>query len=1137
MAEPGPLQHAIAQLEAHRIDLGDAAVDAAIEALRRHADTPGSAATASGQRLRQVTVLFADVADSTAMLGRAGTEDAMDLVGRAVQFFADTVQRHGGQVLRFTGDGIKAAFGAQGLREDEAERAVRAGLQILDEAALHARRVSDELGITGFGVRVGIHTGPVLLGGGIEAERTAMGHAVHLAARMEQSAPVGRLRISDATWALVRGLFRAEAQPPLRVKGHDEPLRTWLVLGAEAGPEPSVQRGVEGVAPPMVGRDAELARLVALHARCVATRRGGVAQVSADAGVGKTRLRNELLQVLQLAEGDAGLLQARAQPSTVLQPYGLLRQLLARWLGIRDDLGAQAARERLVHGLAPWLGSTALQQAPRIGQLIGLDFADHPAVQALGASALRAQAFAALRAALRAKASATPLLVVLDDLHWADDASLEFVQSLVTDAAGADADAAAVPLMLLLLARPALSGRSVAPALSTDAASAMTVALTLAPLDDAQGGALVDALLQRLAAPPSSLRALLLERADGNPLYLEALVRMLIDDGVIDAAGRPWQLRADRLAALRVPPTLLGVLQARLDALPPENLLALQQASIVGPVFWDAALAALDPRAPAALPALQARALVVARASSTFADTAEHGFSHALLHDATYGTVLKAQRREGHARAARWLSDRVSDRAAEFLAITAEHYERAGDGAQALEYWDRAQQDAMQRHANTTAMQFIERALAQPALVDTRWRAVLLGQLHEVCVRLSLAPRRAEVIGALAALAESCDDDAMRADVLSTRMLTADREGRPDEALALARQAIEHAERAGDIAAPSAALGHGELAWLALSRRDWATAESEVALGVERARVAAALPRRQGGYAGYEDQLRAIAIQALVEQERHVDALAAVQAASAALGAQARVQDRYSLLMLQVVAERHLGRSADAVRTGREAVAVAEAAGMARLRIPALIELARAHLMRDECETAGSALAMADALGADSGEDFDRPVLCEAQATLALRRGDCAAARAAWLQAQQLYLAQDRAGLAIEPRCRLALLDLVEGRAEAAHAAVQAVLDDAAGDARAQRRALTPAALLACHDVLAALHDAHAGSLREDLHARLHEQLQALPDGAAHDHLLREEPTWRAVAGLPPPAPHAGAPRPAGGAAASPARA
>jgi class 3 adenylate cyclase len=1088
--ERSALDEAIDGLEALRGRLGSAAVDAAIEALRRHA-----APAAAGPRLRQVSVLFADVADSTAMLGRVGAEDSADLLGRALQAFAGAVRRWDGEVLRFTGDGIKAAFGTRGLREDEAERAVRAGLQILADARAHAEHVRRELGVEGFGVRVGIHTGQVLLGAGAEAERSAMGQAVHLAARMEQSAPVGRLRVSDATWALVRGLFRASAQPPLLVKGLDAPLQTWLVEGVEGGPEPSVRRGVDGVAPPMIGRDAEFAQLLGRHRRAAAERRLGALLVLGDAGVGKTRLRLELLAALGLREGDAGLLQARAHPSGPLQPHGLLRQLLARWLGIPDDLSAAAARERLVAGLAPWLGAGAATQAPRIGHLIGLDFADHPAVQALGPAALRHEAFAALRAALHERARRTPLLLVLDDLHWADEASLAFVQELLLPAD--------VPLFVLLLARPALRDRAVA----IDAET-----LTLAPLPEADGRTLVAALLQPLPAPPPALCRLLLERADGNPFFLEALVRMLIDDGVIDAAGRPWRLHAERLAGLSVPSTLVGVLQARLDALAAPERAALQSASIVGPVFWDAALVAVDSLAPLSVPALEQRALVHPRSASAFAQTAEHAFAHQLLHDTTYATVLKAARREGHARVARWLAERVSDRAAEFLAITAQHFEHAGDSAQALDYWDLAQHSAYVRYANAEGLHFGERALAQPALADPRWRFVLLSHRHELLGRMDRTDEAAQTLAEMAAWAETCDDDAMRAEVSAARMLQADHAGRPDEAARLAAEALAHVQRAaGPEASSAGALAHGELAWLALQRQDFDETAAQVAAGLVHARVAAGVARRHGGYAGYEKQLRAIAIDALIEQDRYADALAAVHEGLTALqGSGGSLHDRFNLLLRQSAAQRELGRVADAQAGAEEALAIARTIGSARLQVSALLTVADASMACEDLERTAALLAEAGMSTTAGGVEYEQPRIDELRGLLAQARGDVAAARQCWQRAREQFAAQQRDEAARRVGVRLARLDLAAGNAAAARAAVDAALG--AGGARLP--VLSPVALLDCHRVLVALDDGRAAAVLAALATRLDAQLAALPDAAARERLLRAVPHWRAVHAL-----------------------
>ncbi|MEO8135502.1 MAG: AAA family ATPase, partial [Betaproteobacteria bacterium] len=899
----------------------------------------------------------------------------------------------------------------------------------------------------------------------------------------------------------VRGLFVVEAQPPLVVKGHAEPLRTWLVRGIERGPEPMVTRGIDGVATSMVGRDAELARLTALYARCVADRDVGVATVVADAGVGKTRLRQELLRTLGLAEGDAGLLQARANPSSGLQPYGLLRQLLARWLSIRDDLIAAEARLRLVEGLAPWLGADAAHQAARIGQLIGLDFGQHPAVQAMDAPALRNAAFEALRAALYARAAHTPLLLVLDDLHWADEGSLAFVQSLLQPADR--------PLMLVLLARPSLHERGIA----LDPSPGVPVeALRLEPLGPESGLVLVQALLRLLPDAPDSLQRLLLERSGGNPFFLEALVRMLIDDGVIVAGARPWRLNQDRLAALRVPPTLVGVLQARLDALPATDLRALQQASIIGPVFWDAALAAIDSEAPLALPALGQRTLVARREHSAFASTLEHAFAHALLHDVTYATVLKGQRREGHAAVAHWLSDRVSDRAGEFLAITAEHHERAGDSAKALEYWDRAYTDARGRYANDAALQFIERALAQPALTDLRWRFLLLHGRHEVLERMGRSADAAQARERMAAWAEDCDDNAMRATLLTARMLAADHEGRPDEARLLAGQALVQAAQAGAAGSSAAALAHGELAWLATLRHDYATVAAEVEAGMAHARVAAQLNRRQMGSASYLHQLRAIEVEGLLKQQRYVDALAAVDQALAEI--LSTVQDHYSLLSRKAWAERELGRLDEALATAERSLAIAQATGMPRLRVHAQLEMAQVALWRGDLDRADACLVETAAEAAVPNNSLDRVDESETRGELALARGETDDARQAWQNAQKLSNAIGLAHGTWRVRCQLARLDLSDGRTAAAHAIVNTVLAEAADDPRLHRRALPPAALLTCHEVLKAAGDPRADALRDDLLARLDEQLAALPDDAAREQLLRRVPHWKAAQAL-----------------------
>jgi len=260
-ANPQHLRQAIAALEAQRGLLGDAVTELALAPLRQLL-----AVVDATPKLRraQVTVLFADIVGSTALAGRLDPEDTLELFGSVLQRAADCVRAHGGRVLRFTGDGLKAAFGTQGGHEDDAARAVQAGLDILAAGRLLAEPMQQRLGLQDFALRVGVHTGEVAFGAGFEADNTLTGDAVNVAARLEQSAPSGGLRISADTWAQVRGRFIADEQPPLQLKGLDKLLQTWLVhapAAASADGGGAAERGVEGLRVAMVGRDAEFVRL------------------------------------------------------------------------------------------------------------------------------------------------------------------------------------------------------------------------------------------------------------------------------------------------------------------------------------------------------------------------------------------------------------------------------------------------------------------------------------------------------------------------------------------------------------------------------------------------------------------------------------------------------------------------------------------------------------------------------------------------------------------------------------------------------------------------------------------------------------------------------------------------------------
>ena len=808
---------AIAVLNAQRAVLSDAVVDAALGPLRDKLaalDAAAAPAPTAERRLRQVSVMFLDIVGSTQLSQHLDPEEILLVVDGALAAFTAIVQQHGGEVLQSAGDNLLAAFGANGAREDDAERAVRCGLALLQEAAQQGKAVLQQHGREGFNARVGIHTGSVLRGGGVDDGNSLRGLAVNIAARMEQASSPGRLRISQDTWSQVRGLFDAEALAPITVKGHEEPIASWLVQGEKPRAFLLPARGIEGLETPLIGRAAELALMTAALDAVLASRQPRALTLLADAGLGKSRLLHELQHHLAAHASSWWLLPARSQPSSALQPYGLLREMLARRLEIADSDSADVARSKLVQGLAPWLSEPGDPAPEFIGQLIGLDFSASASVQSLGNDArlLRERALTALRLwwARLAASDGSPVVLLLDDLHWSDDASLDALESVLKDVQS--------PLLALLCARPALLERR--PAWGDTLPAHQQ--LRLAPLNDAQRAELTQSLFQRLSPVPQSLIDMVQHQAEGNPFYAEELVKMLLDQQVIESTGGEWTFHADRLLPGRLPTTLTGVLQARLDTLSSSERRALQMASIIGPVFWDAALGALDSQSPAALPALQRKAMVQLRPASTFDGTAEESFHHHLLHQVSYETVLKSERRAAHARAAAWLTERVGARSDEYLAITAEHHERAGAHALAADWYERAALMARKRHATRAALQYTERAEAQallgPEPMPFERRAKFLSSRALACDTLALREQQAVALDALLALAESHSSKFWIAEALANKALLADRLGQSDLAEALSHRGAAAAE-AIDLASASA-LCHGNLAWLLMQRQE-----------------------------------------------------------------------------------------------------------------------------------------------------------------------------------------------------------------------------------------------------------------------------------------------------------------------------
>ena len=665
MPDRRQLEQAIAVQESLRGTIDDAILDATLDALRRQlaALEPPPAA-----RRVQATLLFLDLAGHTGLIQGLDPEEIVEVIDRALARLAQPVRRHGGRIVRYQGDGFKAAFGLPTAQENDPDHAIRAALEIVNEATRIAAELEAERGLPGFQVRLGIDTGLVLIGEGAEGEDSVTGLPVNLAARLEGLAEPGTVLISHHTYQHVRGVFDMQPLPPINVRGFPQPVAVYRVLRPKARSFRTRRRGVEGVETRMVGRDAEIAVLQSHFYAVIEEKQARSMVIVGEAGLGKSRLLYEFENWGDLQPVNVQLYRGRARLETQHLPFGLLRDVFVFRCGIYDDDAPPTVRDKLVAGFRSLLGDEMAEMAAhRVGHLLGYNFSDSPHVRPLlgDARLLREAALQHVVAYFRTATERAPLVLLLEDLHWADDTSLDGIEPLLNALRDR-------PLLLLGAARPTLYERR--PEWLAGRPTHQRLDLKL--LADDASAQLVAEILQKAGAVPDRLRDLVVERAEGNPFYVEELIKMLIEQGVIErvtsderrvtsdedsslvtrhsSLAEAWLIHLDRLDAIHVPATLTGVLQARLDSLPVAERETLQRASVVGSLFWDAAVVYVGDDDPASVasvwPALGRRELVYSREETAFEGTREFVFKHALLRDVTYESVLLRRRRDYHRR-------------------------------------------------------------------------------------------------------------------------------------------------------------------------------------------------------------------------------------------------------------------------------------------------------------------------------------------------------------------------------------------------------------------------------------------------------------------------------------------------------
>lgn len=669
-----------------------------------------------GER-RVITMLFCDVKGSTAAAEKVDPETWTDIMNGAFEYMIRPIYKYEGLVPRLMGDAILAFFGAPIAHEDDPQRAVLAGLEIQEGIKTYVEEIRRKHGFD-FGLRVGINTGLVVvgeIGSDLRMEYTALGDAINLAARMEQTAQVGTIQVSDETYKLVAPFFEVQSLGGVEVKGKSEPVQTYRVLRVMSTPRQL--RGLEGLSSPLVGREPHLA-LLKQRLNDLDHRQGSVVAVVGEAGLGKSTLIAELRKS---ADRTRFLwLKGESLSYTRSITYYPWRQIIRQSIDARDEDSPADVRAKL--GNTGEHYDVLGDDNPFLEAILAVESEESARIVAgFQGEGLNQRMIDATRGFLCRLAIESPLVIVFDDLHWSDEASLNLLLNVVDLSASQ-------PIVFICMARPDVT------AASWDSIRKMKQNvsnvfywLELTPLQIDQTEALLNNLLG-INDLPKHVQELVIGKAEGNPFFVEEIIRSLIETKQIVYEDARWKALSDE-AKISLPNTLRGVLSARIDRLAETPKHVLQNAAVIGRLFDLRILrrltglnGGLDPQ----IQYLQDVSLIESLLE-------EYAFRHVLIQEATYESILIKQRTELHRQIAETLEELHANRVEEFAPLIAHHFYSANDD-RSLKYDLIAGEKSARLYANVEAATHFRRALdvAQRIGGDAKQIKQIFSQLGQV---------------------------------------------------------------------------------------------------------------------------------------------------------------------------------------------------------------------------------------------------------------------------------------------------------------------------------------------------------------------------------------------------------------------